>query len=156
MYQSHEVQMKCHHVIPENMTLQRLPSDIDHIHTKHPQLVQHSNVYRCFQSHTPHSFVFYHLATSFTLQYRSSSDRYTRMWMNTETKYHKIGDLPIFYIKKVCTLYKVTVNCNRHKAIFKNSVFTKTLSTRTLHNVTLCALCIILQCVNDQRDAQFL
>lgn len=59
------------------------------------------NIYVYQQLHTTHSSaVIYYLATSFDPKYGSSSGLYTRTWMYTKTKHHKL-EISRFHIKNV-------------------------------------------------------
>ena len=67
---------------------------------KHIHQCNNYNIYRCLQSHTIHSFsIIYYFVTSFDPKHGSSSGHYTRTWMYTETRYHKVGDLLSFFLE---------------------------------------------------------
>jgi hypothetical protein len=80
--------------------------------------------------------------------------------MHTETKYRKVGYLPLFYITvtiKQCTVYKGTVNCNRPKDIYQNCITAyKNTNTRNVYESTirlffLSAAMFIERCIEKQK-----
>jgi hypothetical protein len=81
-------------------------------------------VFKCTQHIS--FLIIYYVASIFDFDYRSSSGHYTRTWMNTETKYHKVGGLPhppFSLIKNVYTVCK-GVSYSRHRDIFKKNCTT--------------------------------
>jgi len=59
LYHLHELKMKCQHVMPENMTLQRLPSNTDNLHMKHRLSYKTQTCIDVFSHthHTPFPFI---------------------------------------------------------------------------------------------------